>query len=278
MTILITGANSGIGLAAAKQLATQGAELIVMCRSKEKGEATLQEIKQRTSQANVTYVIGDLASLASLKKAAEQITAQYDHLDVLINNAGGYFQEFSKTKDGFETTLGVNHLGSFYFTYLLLDLLKKSPQARIINTSSEAQRLGSIDLDKLMYTRENYDPWRAYAQSKLANILFTKSLAEKLHDTHISTYAVHPGVVKSNFGSDMSGLYKWMFALMKPFMISPEQGADTLVWLATEPSVGSDSGHFWSKRKKQSVHKQATIASFRRQFWEISEKLTGIRY
>ena len=196
-TAIITGANSGIGLETAVDLAKRNARVILACRSVERGERAAVEVRKRSGNDNVVFVQLDLASLESVRKFSAKILEEEPRIDILINNAGVMMiQTRQLTKDGFEMQFGTNHLGHFLLTNLLLDRIKEAPSARIVNVSSVAYRFGSVDMDNLNSERR-YSPVGAYGQAKLSNILFTRSLAKRLQGTGVTTNAVHPGGIRT---------------------------------------------------------------------------------
>src|SRR5215216_7747200 len=229
--VLITGGTSGIGRAAATALAAMGAEVVVSGRSRERGESAVEEIRDTSGNEKVSLMLADLAVQAEVRGLAEEFRDRYDRLDVLVNNAGIIQSKRTQTPDGIELTLAVNHLAPFLLTNLLLDLLKKSAPSRIITVSSEAQRWGKMDLDDLQ-SKRSYRALPVYGKTKLANIMFTYELAERLEGTGVTANCIHPGGVNTNFGNNQGGPMNRLFRLFKPFMRSPEQGADTLVYLA----------------------------------------------
>lgn len=271
---LITGGTSGIGKATAVALAAMGAEVVVTVRNPERGERAVEEIR-RDSGGKVTLMLADLAVQAEVRRLAEEFKARYDRLDVLVNNAGLVQSERTETPDGIETTLAVNHLAPFLLTNLLLDLLKASAPSRVITVSSEAQRWGKIDLDDLQ-SRRRYRGMPVYGMTKLANIMFTYELAERLGGTGVTANCVHPGGVNTNFGTNNRGIMTLLFRAFKPFMRSPEQGADTVIYLASSPDVEGMTGKYLSDRKIITASKQAYDEDLRRRLWEVSEELTGL--
>jgi retinol dehydrogenase-14 len=271
--VLITGGTSGIGRAAALKLAGQGAGVVFTYRDKARGEKTLEEIRQATGNGDVHMLELDLASLASVRQAAERFRKEFGRLDVLINNAGGYFGYRKTTEEGYEYTFGVNHLGHFLFTNLLKDLLVSS-RARIINVSSEAQRMGHIHFDGLMI-KGKYRGFRAYAQAKLANILFTYELDRRWGDTGITVNAAHPGAVNTNFGNESKPFFRFLMKLGKPFLKSPAKGADTIVYLASSPEVEGITGKYFAYRKEIRSNRESYDRDVWKRLWEVSEKLTA---
>jgi NAD(P)-dependent dehydrogenase (short-subunit alcohol dehydrogenase family) len=260
-TVLITGGTSGIGKATAVALAAMGANVVVVGRSPERGEAALEEIRAQGHNQSVELMLADLSVQSEVRRLAEEFLERHDRLDVLVNNAGLVQSKRTETPDGIETTLAINHLAPFLLTNLLLERLEQSAPSRIITVSSEAQRWG-------------YRGFPVYGMTKLANIMFTYELAERLKGTGVSATCLHPGPVSTNFGQNNSGLMTLFFRAAKPFMRSPEQGADTLIWLASAPEVEGDSGKYFSDRKEIEAKKVAYDPAARRTLWKISEDLT----
>ena len=229
-TVLVTGANNGIGKETAVALAAMGASVVMTSRDRAKGEAARSEAVERSGNENVELMIADFASLDSIRKLASDFKASHPRLDVLVNNAGAYNARRSETSDGFETTFGVNHLGYFLLTNLLLDTLKASAPSRIVNVSSRAHLRSTMDFDDLNSER-GYSGMTVYGRSKLANVLFTYELARRLEGSGVTANALHPGVVRTGFGMNSGGLIKFGFDIFhvigKPFTLSPEEGART---------------------------------------------------
>ncbi|MFF2480758.1 SDR family oxidoreductase [Paenibacillus sp. NPDC058071] len=270
--VIVTGANSGMGLATTVALASAGAHVIMACRSKERGEQALEQAIQRSGTNNIELMQCDLASFASIRSFAEQFRQRYDRLDVLINNAGVISLKRQVTTDGYEVGIGVNHLGHFLLTELLLESLQQAPQGRIINVSSGAHKAGTIHFDNLNLEK-GYNVWKSYSQSKLANILYTKELAKRLAHTNVTVNCLHPGAVGTNFGVDRdTGFGKRVMALVKPFFLTPEQGADTAIYLATEEEGGRVSGEYFVKRRIANVSTKAKDEASATRFWEWSER------
>ncbi len=273
--VLITGGTSGIGKAAAIQIASLGATTVFTYRNKEKGDKSLDEIRTESGSSDVHMLELDLASLDSVRRLTENFLKEYKKLDVLINNAGGYFGYRKLTEEGFEYTIGVNHLGPFLLTNLLKDCLISS-RSRIINVSSAAQQAGRINLDDLML-EEKFAGFKAYAQAKLANIVFSYELDRRWGKESISVNAVHPGAVGTNFGNEAKPAFKSLIKVGKPFLKTPEQGADTIVYLASSPEVEGISGKFFTRRKPVKSNKVSYDRESWKGLWELSEELTGLQ-
>ena len=275
-TILITGGTSGIGKAAAVALAAMGANVVIVGRNQERGKATVEEIRARSHNESVELMLADLSVKAEVRGLAEEFQERHDRLDVLANNAGLLQSKRTETPDGIETTLAINHLAPFLLTKLLLGRLEKSAPSRVITVSSEAQRWGTMNFED-MQSRRKYRGFPVYGMTKLANIMFTYELAERLNGSGVTANCLHPGPVGTNFGQNNRGPMALFFRTFKPFMRSPEQGADTLIWLASSSEVEGISGKYFSDRKEIEAKKIAYDPAARRRLWEISEELTGLK-
>jgi NAD(P)-dependent dehydrogenase (short-subunit alcohol dehydrogenase family) len=275
--VLITGATSGIGEATALELAGLGAEVVITYRNPTKFQATQQSILAVHPGAKVTGMQVDLEDLASVRKMAAAFQQKYSRLDVLINNAGAIFTQRGTTKDGFERTFGLNHLAHFVLTLELMPLLKASAPARIINVSSAAQSQGRLNFGDLM-GEKSYSGFRAYCQSKLANVVFTYDLAQRLRDANITVHALHPGVVATGFGLNTEGFLAKLVRLGQALMIRPEKGAQTSVFLATDPTIANQTGMYWAKCKPRRTRPESYERSVQQQLWQESERLTGSRW
>ncbi len=272
---LITGANSGIGKVTALELARRGATVVMVCRNAAKGSAAQSEIRDTSGNTAVDLLLADLSSLASVRELAEAFQKRYSRLDVLINNAGIYLGRYMETNDGFEQTFAVNHLAPFLLTNLLRDLLITSAPARIITVSSEAHRWGRMDFDDL-HGKRGYNGMRAYSQSKLANILFTYELARQLAGTGVTANCLHPGGVATNFAKEKAGLFGIIFSLIRPVLRTPEQGAETSIYLATAPEVADITGtYFRDKRPVRSARISYDQTTWQR-LWHVSAELVGL--
>jgi NAD(P)-dependent dehydrogenase (short-subunit alcohol dehydrogenase family) len=276
-TVLITGATNGIGKAAALELAKQGANLVIVGRDRAKTEAVANDLRHASSNTNVDFLLADLSSQASVRKLSEDFKANYSRLDVLINNAGGIFDTRKTTVDGLEYTFAFNHLAYFLLTNLLLDVIKNSSPSRIINVSSTAHFLASLDLDDLQ-SQKRYEGLTVYGMTKLANVMFTYELAKRLQGTGVSVNAVHPGRVNTAFAEgSQTLLIRLSMALSKQLLgISPEQGADTLVYLATSPEVAGVSGKYFVKRKPRRTNSRSYDDAANQRLWNESANLVKL--
>ncbi|SHN29646.1 NAD(P)-dependent dehydrogenase, short-chain alcohol dehydrogenase family [Cyclobacterium lianum] len=272
MKLAITGATSGIGAEKVKALATNFDQVFLLVRNLGKARTLVQSLNIPEKDNKFIPIHCDLADLSSVKKAADEIRSHTDSLDVLINNAGGIFPKRIQTKDQLELTFSANHLGHFLLTKELMPLLTKDQGARIINVSSEAHKAASVNWNDLQFEK-GYSSFKAYANAKLFNILFTKSLAEKYGDQKIAAYSLHPGVVNTNFGEQSKGLFKLLLKLFKPFMISPKKGAETGIFLASTPKVPGENGAYFKKSKVARPSQTAESKKLRERLWERSEKL-----
>ncbi len=274
--VVITGSNVGIGLETAVAMAAQGATTILACRNRDKAEAAAKEVTRRTWNDDVHVVTLDLADLASVAAAADDILSRWPRLDVLVNNAGGTWSGRQATKQGFEYTFGVNHLGHFSLTNLLLARLEASAPARIINVTSVGHHFArnGMRFDDLQSER-GYDAMDAYCRSKLANVLFTRQLAARLGDQAVTVNAVHPGPVRSGFGmdGDLTGFMGFGMKLVRPFEISAKRGAKTSVYLASSPEVTGRTGMYWVRSKPGHMSRRARDDDAAARLWTESEAL-----
>lgn len=271
--ILITGANSGIGKAAAEGLAAQGAHVVMLCRSAERGEEARANILARARRGTVDLMTADLASQASIRQFAREFTQRYPRLDVLINNAGVNTSEQSFTQEGIDLIFGVNHVAHFLLTQLLMDSLRASQAGRIINIASIWAR-ETLEWDQL-HTVSKYDHLRAYGFSKLSNLIFTCELARRLEGSRITANACHPGAVRSNLGRDYKGFLGIANAVAQYFIPKSAQGAEVMVHLATSPEVEGKSGlYFGPKKNQEPLFPFATDPANGSRLWALSEELT----
>ena len=276
-TVVITGANTGIGKETAVDLAKRGAKVIVGCRNMEKGKAALKEIQERSGSTDVFLEKLDLASLDSVRKFADSILKSEPRLDILINNAGIMMCPYEKTKDGFEMQFGTNHLGHFLLTMLLLDLLKKSAPSRIVNVSSSAHTLGSgkIHFDDINFEKD-YSPYEAYFHSKLANVLFTRELSKRLEGSHVTANSLHPGAVKTDLDRHLTYLQILIFPVRWYVFKSAEQGAQTSIYCAVSEDMEGVSGKFLADCAIKEPSKGAQDDDAARKLWDLSLKLVGL--
>ncbi len=279
---LITGASSGIGEASATSLAGMGASLVLLCRDRGRGEAAIARIKSRSGAVEIELLIADLSSQRQIREAAAQFLDSGRKLHVLLNNAGLIIRQRMVTEDGIETTFAVNHLAYFLLTNLLLERLRESAPARIVSVSSALHKRGygdgRIAFDDLG-GETAYSGYKAYGQSKLANILFTRELARRLDGTGVTANALHPGVVATGFaGNNRSVLWRIARATYRPFSLSPERGARTSVWLATDPALAAVTGRYFQHCKQRQPAPQARNDQDAARLWRISEQMTGFEY
>ena len=274
--VLVTGGTSGIGRATAVAMATMGADVVVTGRNPERGELAVEEIWAESFGGSVELMLADLAVQAEVRRLAEEFMERHDRLDVLVNNAGLVQSTRTETRDGIETTLAVNHLAPFLLTNLLLDLLKSSAPSRVVTVSSEAQRWGRMDFDDLQ-SKSKYRGFPVYGMTKLANIMFTYELAERLEGTGVTATCMHPGAVNTRFGTNNGGPMTLLFRTFKPFMRTPDQGADTVNYLASSWEVEGVSGKYYSDRKWIEPQQIALDPEARRKLWKASEDLTGLK-
>jgi NAD(P)-dependent dehydrogenase (short-subunit alcohol dehydrogenase family) len=271
-TILVTGANAGIGKETAVGLAKLGACVVMLCRDQARGESAQQYIKQESGNDRVELMLCDLSSQNSIRRFADEFRSRYQRLDVLVNNAGVVLRQRSLTEDGLESTFAINHLGYFLLTSLLLDLLKKSAPSRIVNVSSAAHQYGKLTINSWP-TANNYGAFGAYANSKLANVLFTYELARRLEGTGVTVNCLHPGGVGTNL---FRGLPKFLQAAIRLVTLSPESGAKTSIYLASSPEVEGITGKYFARRRQQESSAASHNIGAAKSLWTLSEELTGM--
>lgn len=271
---IVTGATSGIGRVTAEKIAASGAKVILVARDREKANAAAAEISQRTGNSAISTYIADLSSQRDVRAVAAEISEAHPKIDVLVNNAGSMFTRRKESVDGIEMTWALNHLGYFLLTNLLLPNIKAAGKARIINVSSKVHMQGTIDFDDLALS-EGYSWMKAYARSKLANVLFTFELANRLLDDGISVNCLHPGVVGTNFGSSNGIFYRTGFAIARPFFLSPEKGAETSIYLATSEDVDGITGKYFEKCAPTPGASAANDKELQQRLWQVSEEMVG---
>ena len=278
-TVVVTGGNSGIGLETAAALAAMGARVLVTARNADRGRAAVAEIADRTDGAQIQLVVFDLADLSSVRRGAAEILEQAPRLDVLVNNAGLVLSERAVTVDGYEATFAINHLGPFLLTNLLLDRMRASAPARIVNVASTAHNSArkGIPFDDLQ-SEGRYRGMRVYSQSKLANILFTLELARRLDGTGVVANSLHPGTVRTGYGADgdARGFLSFGLKVAGPFFLSPAKGARTSVYLASSSEVDGVSGEYFVKCKPRTPRRWARDPEAAQRLWQVSEQLVGL--
>jgi NAD(P)-dependent dehydrogenase (short-subunit alcohol dehydrogenase family) len=274
---VITGATSGIGLIAAGSLAALGARLLLVARDKGRGQAALAAIQTRAPGAAARIIYGDLSRLAEMNRLGSEIAALEPRIDVLINNAGAVFAERGVTADGLERTFAVNHMAYFVLTNRLKANLIATAGARIVNTASAAHRRAAagLDFDDLQSAR-GYQYFAVYGRSKLANILFTRELARRIANTGVTANCLHPGFVATRFGNNNRGVFRWIIGAAKLFAISPEKGAETIVYLASSPEVAGVSGGYFAECRPAALSKAAQDDTAARRLWEESARLANL--
>ncbi|MCT2534483.1 SDR family oxidoreductase [Aquibacillus koreensis] len=273
---IITGANSGMGKATSIELAKTGATVVMVCRDQSRGDEARKEVQAKSGSNHVHLMLCDLGSLQSIRDFCAQFKQRFQRLDMLVNNAGVVLPGRHETKDGFELQFGVNHLGHFLLTNLLLDLLRASAPSRIVNVSSGAHKIGKIYFDDVNLTN-NYRVWRAYGQSKLANILFTYELADRLHGTGVTVNCLHPGAVATHMGVNReTGFGTLITRLLKPFFQTAEEGAQTAIYLATSPDVRDVTGKYFYRKKPVTSSKKSHDKDLAKKLWALSEEMTGL--
>lgn len=273
---MVTGANSGIGAVTARELARMGARVVVVCRDSAKAEAAAATIREAAGSDAVEPMAADFASLRAVRALADEFRGRHAALHVLVNNAGLMLTERRAAEDGLEEVFCVNHLAPFLLTNLLLDTIRASAPARIVNVSSEAHRAGTIDFDDLQSAKGRYRGFRAYAATKLANILFTAELARRLDGSGVTANSLHPGTIASGFGRRTGGAFRFLLAIGRPFLIGPERGARTSIHLASSPEVEGVTGKYWARRRVRTPSRAARDGEAARRLWEISAGLVGL--
>jgi len=273
---VVSGSTSGVGLAAVRRLARAGAGIVMLCRNPNKAEAVQRELVTRTN-APVEVVLADFSDLASLRVAAEVLLRDYPQIDVLINSAGLFSTSRTITGDGFETVFCVNHLAPFLLTHLLLERLKQSAPARIIQVNSEGHRFGGLDLADLNWEHRRYNGYRGYGASKIAQLLATWEFADRLQGTGVTINAMHPGDVRTNIGNNNGPLYRWFQRIViGPMLKDPAISGEALYTLAAAPELADVSGRFFHLTIDEAPAAHAMDRQKGRQVWEASMRLTGL--
>jgi retinol dehydrogenase-12 len=268
---VVTGATSGIGKATAAALAGLGAQVVLVGRDRGRAEATVAELGRAAVAPR--FEIADFTSMGQVRELAARLEA-LEHIDVLVNNAGLVAGQRRTTADGFDEVFAVNHLAPFLLTNLLLGKLTAA-SARVITVTSDAHTAARLDLDD-PHQERGWDSWRAYANSKLANILFTRELARRLEGTGATANCAHPGVVRTRFGREARLPLRLGLTLARPFLLSPERGASTIVYLATSPEVATATGGYYVKKQRREPSAAARDDDAARRLWQLSEELTGL--
>ena len=272
--VIITGGNAGIGLATSIALAKQGANVYIVSRSKDKAEEAVKTIIDESGNKSVKHFVANLSSQKSIRQLASEIKNEMSVVDVLINNSGGTFSDFTLSDDGLEMTIATNHFAYFLLTNLLLDRIKKSDYARIVNVASGSHYKGKIDFESFG-KKKSYFIMKAYEQSKLANVLFTNELAERLKGTNVTTNSLHPGFVRTHIGNKNATWYSDLFWSRATTLgaISVEEGAKTSVYLASSPEVKNVTGKYFDKCKEKKPAALALDKELGKQLWKRSEEL-----
>ncbi len=274
-TVLISGANQGIGKASAIALGKMGAKLVLVCRNAEKARAAIADI-EREGAKDVELILGDLSLQSDVRRVAAEFKAKHSRLDVLLNNAGVLVTSRRVTAEGIEETFALNHLGYFLLTSLLLDVLKASGPARVVSVSSRAHERAKMNWDDLQFQKTPYSAIGVYSQSKLCNILFTRELARRLEGTGVTANCLHPGVVATGFGHTYGGFFSAVLKVARPFLIKPEDGAKTSIYLASSPEVEGVTGKYFDKCKAVEPSRAALEPGAPERLWAISEQMTGL--
>ncbi len=275
--VVITGATQGIGKVTALELARLGAEVTIVARSAERGQAVVDEIRAQTGNPRVELLVADLSLLVQVRRVAGELAARHPKIDVLINNAGAINMVRKITSEGFETTFVTNHLGYFLLTELLLPRLEAAGtperKARIVNVASNAHTRARLDMDDLQLEK-SYAGFHAYSNSKLMNLLFTFELARRLEGKNVVANCLHPGVVATGFGKNDPGWFRFIVKLGKPFLLTPEKGARTSIYLASSPEVEGVSGKYFDRQKPARSTRISRDEALARRLWEKSVELT----
>ena len=272
---MITGANSGIGYATASRLAKMGASVVMVCRDKGKGETANAQVRADSGNSAVELMVADLSSLDSVRKLAAEFKQRFPSLHVLDNNAGAILGKCMLTTDGIESTFAINYLSHFLLTNLLLDKLKVSAPSRVVNVTSDAHFSGHLDFDSLR-CESPYGASRAYSQAKLAQVLFTYELARILKGTGVTVNCVHPGAVRTNWGSSAGGAFGFMMKIVRPFLASSEKGADGPVYLASSSFPEGVTGKFFSKTKEARSSTESYDQGVAERLWKVSDEITKL--
>ncbi len=274
-TVVLTGATSGIGLIAAEELAKKGARMVIVARDKARGEQTLAMLRQAGPGVDHSVHYADLSRIKEMKRVAADIAAAEAKIDVLINNAGALFNSRQLTEDGLELTFALNHVSYFVMANGLRDSLVAAAPARLINTASDAHKGNKLDFDDLQ-SAKGFSGFKVYGRSKLCNILFTRELARRWSGNGVTVNTLHPGFVSTRFGNESGGYFSYLVRFAKLFAISPEKGAETIVYLASSPAVASTSGQYFYKCRPATPTREAQDDDSAGRLWQETAKLSGI--
>jgi NAD(P)-dependent dehydrogenase (short-subunit alcohol dehydrogenase family) len=270
-TVVVTGASNGIGFVTALELARLGARVLMVVRNESKGRASLEEIKRQTGQTPELFV-ADLSLVAQTRRVAKEISAATLKIDVLVNNAGGIFTERIETSEGLEMTFALNHMAYFVLTTALLENLRAAGSARVVSVASNAHNMAQLRWDDLQL-KQKFSGSVAYGNSKLMNILFSSQLARQFEGTGMTSNALHPGVVATGFAQNATGAWKWFFSLAKPFLSTPEKGAQTSVYLASSKEIESATGLYWDNKRPVQPSAAALDQTSQKHLWLESERI-----
>jgi len=276
-TVVVTGATSGIGEVAADRLAQKGARIVFVARDKDRGQETLKHLRAIAGHDNHAVHYADLMKLSEQKRVAAEIAASEPQIDVLINNAGALFNSRQVTEDGLEKTFALNHMSYFTVTNVLLDKLKATPGARIVSTASDAHKGARLNFDDLQ-SEKNYSGFGVYGRSKLMNILFTRELAKRLAGTGVTANCLHPGFDGTRYGDQSGGIMSFAVKIAKNFALTPEQGAQTIIYLGSSPDVEGKSGGYYFKSKLATPTKEAQNDTDAKKLWDASAKIAGLGF
>jgi NAD(P)-dependent dehydrogenase (short-subunit alcohol dehydrogenase family) len=273
--VVITGATSGIGQVAAEELAAMGARIVQVARDRARGEAALNRLRERAPGVAHSIHHADLLRISEMKRVAAEIAKAEPRIDVLMNNAGAMFGSRQVTEDGLERTFALNHVSYFVLAHGLRERLVASAPARIVNTASDAHERATLDFDDLQSSK-GYRGFKVYGRSKLCNILFTRELARRLAGTGVTANCLHPGFVATRFGDESGGWFSLVVRMAKRFALSPQKGAETLVYLASSPETARVTGQYFCKCRPATPSKEAQDDSTAQRLWQETAKLTGL--
>jgi retinol dehydrogenase-14 len=277
-TALVTGASAGIGLETCVDLARLGAQVVMVARDQSRGESSLDDVRRRSGSDKISLLLCDLSSQASIRHLATEFRARYPRLHILVNNAGGVNAKRRETVDGIEQTFAVNHLGPFLLTNLLLDVIEASGPARIVNVASVGHYRGTLDFDDLGFKRGGYWIMRAYTRAKLANVIFTRDLANRLEGKGVTVNSLHPGTVATKIWADAPAWARPLLEVAKRMvMISPQEGAARVVFLAASPEVEGKTGGYFENDIERKPARLALDDAVARRLWDESARMTGLK-